>query len=309
MKPPSRCPLLMSILGILVTFGVVLCGCTGEPEPAPPAEGLGGTPVTPEAKVPDVGGKPAGTAELPEAPPVSEFAPAADLAAQVETYLDEFDEAVETQEAYDESVEIDKLAKDSNTFILIALALGLHDADNQFKAAAPGMVKAAQQLAAAKDYPAAKAAVEAVKSATASTGGTPADLKWEKVASLKALMEAVPLINTKLKRYVRKGREDRMKKAADDLAGYAAVLAVIAQGSMANAGETKKPEEVEKWHAYCAEMRDASAAVNVAVRTFEKEGTPEAFDATAAVLQDLNTSCDVCHEVFHPDALTATDEQ
>ena len=37
------------------------------------------------------------------------------------------------------------------------LAAGLHDEENKFQAAAPGLMKAAQELAAAKDYAAAKA--------------------------------------------------------------------------------------------------------------------------------------------------------
>jgi hypothetical protein len=179
------------------------------------------------------------------------------------------------------------------------LALGLHDSENQYTAAAPAMIKASQQLAAAKDYASAKAAVEAVKAAATSTGGDPSGLKWEKVASLHELMEAVPLINTKLKRYARKGREERMKGAADELAGYAAVLAVIAQGSIANSDETEKPKEVEKWRGFCVEMRDAAAVVNKSVRTFEKEGTPEAFEGWMASIEGLTLSCDHCHEVFH----------
>lgn len=222
------------------------------------------------------------------APDVSTFAPAKDLVGQVAYYLERLELAVESEEEYNDSVE--KIAKDSNTLILIALALGLHDTDNQYKAAAPAMLEAAQQLAATKDYASAKAGVAAVKEATASAGGNPNGLKWEeKVASMKELMEAVPLIHSRLKRYLRGSRFESM---ADDTAGYSAVLGVIAQGSMANSGDTEKPNEVEKWYAFCAQMRDASAAVNAGIHALDQ-------DATDAAMEKLNQSCDDCHAVFH----------
>lgn len=240
-------------------------------------------------------------AELSLNPPVSTYAPAADLVAQVEVYLEDLEKAVKSEEEYNDSVE--NIAKQANTLILIALALGLHDSENQYKAAAPAMVKAAQDLAATGDYASAQAAVEAMKTAASSEGDL-AGLKWEKIASLPELMKAVPLINSRLKRYTRD--EKRMKGAVDDLAGYSAVLAVIGQGSMANSDETEKPEEVDKWTAFCVQMRDVAGTVNSKVRTFEKEETAETFEAAkVAILEDLEQSCNDCHEVFH----IVTDEE
>ncbi len=92
----------------------------------------------------------------PEAPPVSKIAKADDLLGQVDYYLERLEDAVESEKEYGESAE--KVVKDANTMILIALALGLHDEDNKFKAAAPAMLKTSQELAAVKDYEAAKKA-------------------------------------------------------------------------------------------------------------------------------------------------------
>jgi len=304
------------MIALLLAAGIVLCGCSpGPPKPTGPGGGSGaqpsGPPSTPKPAVTEEeGAKPEQTteaaqpaseaaAELDLAPAVSTYAPAEDLAAQVAEYIEDLEEAVESEEEYNDSV--DKIAKQSNTLILIALALGLHDTDNPFKAAAPAMVKAAQELAGAGDYAAAKAGVEAVKAATTSTEGDPASLKWDKLASLPELMEAVPLINTRLKRYVRDGREEKAKKAAKDLAGYSAVLAVIAQGSIANSGDTEKPDKVGEWQGFCVQMRDAAAAVNAAVGTFGQEGSSDAFEAAKAAMKDLAQSCDDCHAVFHPD--------
>jgi hypothetical protein len=102
-------------------------------------------------------------------------------------------------------------------------------------------------------------------------------------------MEAVPLINTNLGRYMR--RFDRSPETVSELT---AVLAVIAHGSMANAEETDLPDEVEKWHAYCVQMRDAAAAVNAAAHAKDEA-------AAEAAREKLEQSCDDCHQVFHPD--------
>ncbi|HUT95651.1 MAG TPA: hypothetical protein VMY37_39710, partial [Thermoguttaceae bacterium] len=270
------------------------------------AESKAAEPSEAAEKKPSEEAKPApAAADLDLAPPVSKFAPAEDLVAQVEGYVEDLEKTVESEEDYKDSAE--KIAKYANTFILIALALGIHDSDNQFKAAAPAMLKAAQELAAAKDYDSAKAGVAAVKAATTSAEGDAAELKWGKLASLPELMKAVPLINTKMKRPLRS--ESRLQKGADDMAGYAAVLAVIAQGSLDSCGDTEKPNEVGKWQALCVEMREKAAAVNTAVRKFSKAATPEGFEATKAAVEALNKSCEACHEVFKPDVSTTTTEE
>ena len=129
-------------------------------------------------------------ADPPAAPKVSEFAPAADLAAQLQVYIGRAKSAVASADEYKDAS--GKLTKDANTVILIALALGIHDQDNDYKAAAPGLVKAAQELAKATEFAAAKAGVEQLEKAATSKEGNPADLKWGKVAALPEVMKAVP---------------------------------------------------------------------------------------------------------------------
>ncbi|NQT11852.1 MAG: hypothetical protein HQ582_03830, partial [Planctomycetes bacterium] len=306
------------VVGMFVVGGFLFSGCSPSPEPADtgggpapgfsPAPGPSEEPAEPSEPSAEEPAEPAEepaepmepaeepakpeaqAAELPLNPAVSTYAPAEDLASQVQAYIEDLEEAVENEEEYNDSVE--KIAQKSNTLILIALGLGLNDGDDPLKVAAPAILKAAQQLALAKDFAGAKAGVDAVKAAAASTDGDPAALEWDKVASLPELMKAVPLINTRLKRYIRKGREEKAKGAAADLAGHAAVLAVIAQGSMANAGETEQPNEVEKWQAFCVQMRAAAAGVNAGIREFGQEGAPAAFEATQAAMQELAQSCD-----------------
>ena len=228
------------------------------------------------------------SADPPKAPAVSTFAPIPELADQVEYYMDRLEKAVKDKSDYEDSKA--RIAKDSNTLIVVALALGISDKDNAYKASAAGIVKASQELAAAKDYDAAKAGVAAVKAAIEAKAGGADTLKWKKAASLNELMEAVPSLNTKLKGSLKK--EKRFKKKAQKAAGYAAVIAVIAQGSMANSADTDFPAEAEKWFKYCAEMRDAAAEVSVAC--IKKDHA-----AATAALDKLGETCHTCHAVFH----------
>ena len=223
----------------------------------------------------------------PEAPKVSTFAPAKDLGAQLDEYVEELEECVESKDEFADSE--GKIAKSANTVSVIALALGLSDEDNKYKKAAAAIIKAAQEVASAKDFDAAKKSVDALKAAMKADGDA-SGLSWDKkVASMPELMAQVPLINTKLKRYA---RGSRMKKKAKDLMGYTAVIAAIGQASMANAEDTDKPNETAKWYAYCAQMRDAAAAVNKAIADGDE-------DAVKDKLADLQQSCDDCHAVFH----------
>jgi hypothetical protein len=234
---------------------------------------------------------PTTTPAPPKAPPVSKFAPAQDLAHQVDYYVKRLEKSVATEEDYKDLVE--RIAKDSNTFIVIALTLGMHDKDNPYKKAAPAMIEAASKLAAAKNYAEAKAGVAAVKKATKAKSAGTSKLRWEKSASLKQLMLAVPTINADLKRKIKLRRP---KRDAPMAAEYSATLAAIAQASMYNSGDTKKPELAEKWYKFCEEMRDAAAEVNGIAHRVDKK-------AVRPAVEKLAKSCDHCHEVFDKEAL------
>lgn len=237
-------------------------------------------------------------AEMPAPPKVSSFAPAQDLVNQLGEYVSDLEKSVKSEQEYADSK--DKLAKDADTVLLIALALGLHDSPNKYKNAAPALVEAARKVSGAADYEAAKAAVLELKAAM-SAKGNPSTLTWQDAqsTSLEALMKQVPLINTKMKRYLRGAR---FKSKADETAGHTAVLAAIAQGSMPLAEETEKPNEAEKWYAHCAQMRQAASDLNKAIRAQDE-------DAAAKGVKVLTQSCDDCHAVFHPEAEKETGKE
>ena len=237
---------------------------------------------------------------MPSAPKVSTFAPAEDLANQVDRYISDLEKIVATEDEYKDSISesTNKVANDANTLVVIALALGLHDQESKYRAQAGALIKAGQQLATTKDYASAKKGVAALKEVAAGKGADKVELKWEKVASLPELMKEVPLINTKLKRLV-KGAN--FQKKAKDTAGYTATIAAIAQGSMADISEAKNAEQVKQWYGFSAAMRDHAGTVNAAIHKADEP-------AAAEGMKKLAQSCDDCHAVFHP-GVKANDEK
>jgi hypothetical protein len=221
---------------------------------------------------------------------VSAYAPAEDLDTQMDEYLKSLAKTVETEQTFKD--ESGNLIKDAHTMAVLAMVIALSDQESKYKAAAPALLKASQALAEVKDYEAAKKAAAGV--VVALDTKEPANLKWEKVASLPELMKQVPNVHTKLKMKI---TGTRLKSQAKATQGYTAAIAAIGQASIIDTKEAKTPEDVQKWQTFCVEMRDASAAVNAAIRKQDRA----AVEDTMARLQK---SCDECHKVFHQAALS-----
>lgn len=229
--------------------------------------------------------KPASSAADDEAPKVSAFAPAKDLASQADWYIKDLDKIVASEDEYKDGAE--KVAKEANTLVVVALCLGLHDEDSKYKESAGAVVKAAQELAATKDFASAQKAVAAVKAAAESKSDV--KLKWEKVASLPDLMKQVPVINSKLKLNI---KGSKFESKAKETAGYTAVMAAIAQASIADTSATKGDDQVKQWKEFSAAMHNNAGAVNGAIHKGDAEAANKA-------MKKLAQSCDDCHDVFH----------
>ncbi|MDZ7617422.1 MAG: hypothetical protein U1E05_10480 [Patescibacteria group bacterium] len=255
-------------------------------EPAPaetPAEPAPmGVPAEPAAPA-----EAASADSLPFDAPVSAYAPADVLVGQVDQYMTRLEESVASPDEYKDGAS--RIARDSNTMIVIALALGLHDQDSKLKANAPAILKAAQDVAAAEGYESAKETIGKLKTAIADGGEGP-ELKWEKVASLKELMEQVPLVHASIRRRVSR----RFAQNAEGISGDAATVAAIAQGTIANTDETIAPEKSDEWLKYSLQMRNAAAELLVAAQAKDEEAAQAAFTK-------LDQSCHDCHVVFHPE--------
>lgn len=226
---------------------------------------------------------------------VSTFAPAEDLATQMGNYLKDLGKVAASEEEYKDAEP--RLPKDANAVIVIALSLGLHDQDNKYKQNAPAIIKAAKELAAAKDYAATKKAIAALEEAAAGKGAAGGELKWEKQASLPELMKAVPVINTKLKGYL---KGSRFKSKAKDSQALTATIAAIGQASESDHSVAKSPDEIAKWQAFCVQMRNAAGKLNKSIHDGDEKAATDNMDK-------LTASCDDCHAVFHKTAApTAT---
>jgi len=232
----------------------------------------------------------------PEAPKVSTFAPAEDLVSQTDRYLEELEKAVESQQDFDEA----KVTKLGNTLMVISIGLGLHDTDNKYKSSASAMFKAAEELAKAKGYAAAKKGVEAVKAAAAGgSGGSPLSWSQGNEVDLDALNKQAQTAINSLKRYT---KPERFKKGAKQTAGLAAVLAVIGQGAMGHTKHPKGEEQFQQWYKFSTEMRDAAAEVNKAIHASDAS-------ATGKLVKKLNKTCEDCHAVFHKEAQKQEEEK
>ena len=154
-------------------------------------------------------------------------------------------------------------------------------------------MKAAQAVAATKDYAAAQKSRRRPASSGRGRGQVRGGSEMGEGGRLARTYEAGPL-GEQQAQTIRQARQ--VQEEAKDTAGYTAVIAAIAQGSMANSSETKKPAEVEKWYGFAAAMRDDAAAVNMAIHKGDSSAATKA-------MQKLQQGCDNCHAVFHPEAI------
>ena len=228
-------------------------------------------------------------AEDPATPKFSGFAPAADLGRQLKLSIADLEKAVATEEEFKGQVE-GRFANDANTIALLALALGLHDAENPYQSKAVAVSEAAKKLRAAKDYAGTKKAIEGLKAAAEGDGQGAGQLKWGKVSELGDLMKSqVPAVNNKLKTNLR-----HFKKRAEDLAACAATMALIAENAKLYVGDTALPTEGKKWDEFAAGMRSAAVDLAAKAHAGDEAGAKSAMDK-------LDESCHACHKVFNPE--------
>lgn len=227
------------------------------------------------------------SSQPPEIPKISSFAPAKDLIQQVDFYIGRISESL--ADADFDLAEQSRTLKDANTLAALALMLAVHDEQHPLKPGAAALLKSAQELSnVGDDAQRGGAALAAIKRARAATEGGGEPVKWEKAASLSALMKAVPLVHTGLKRGV---EPNRLARQATQTAGQSAALAAIAQASMLDPEPAKSPAEVQEWVQLCIQMRDASGQVNSAVRAQDQA-------QVVTAMKRLTQSCDACHAKF-----------
>ncbi|MDR2705234.1 MAG: hypothetical protein LBC02_05595 [Planctomycetaceae bacterium] len=249
-----------------------------------------------------------GTQFVP-AQPVGKFAaevipmpPIEDLVGQIDEYVEKLGK---TLEELDGTVNYkndgDFVIRDANALALVALAVGKSEADSKYKKAAPGIIKAATELAAATQYDVANKAYNTLKTALTSEGD-PSALGWTKTAELQPLMKAVPNLSSTLTRLTNTERKLKTQlKKPERVFGALAALAVIPQGSIANVKDTSKPDAVTEWKKECEQFRDAAIKANTAAHSFAEEKID--YKTYWAAFKEMTEACDKCHKEFYPSAV------
>ena len=280
------------------------------PKVDPPEEAMPPKEVTPpkdgteeETTTPSTSGTVAESlgkyaAEVVPLPPLD------DLTAQVDEYMTKLGANLESLDGSPRyAADATDIVRDANALSLVALAIGLADADSKYKKSAPQIVSAAQTLAAAKSFDEGQKAYDGLKSALTGMGdGTP--LSWSvKVAHLTPLMKAVPNLSSTVKRLTNTERklDILLERKPEQVYGALAALAAISQGSLASFSETTKPDAEAEWKKFCEDFRDAALNANaVTHQVAEKKADYAAFKIA---LDAMASSCDHCHAVFYPSAV------
>jgi len=109
---------------------------------------------------------------------------------------------------------------------------------------------------------------------------------WDPVVAMYPLMEEVGLLNSKLRRSVR-----RLKRNQDTITQYSATLAAAAQAVRHDFDFTSDEEGEKQWMALCDDMREACRALSAAAMADDE-------DAANSAVEALDQSCKDCHEMF-----------
>jgi hypothetical protein len=218
----------------------------------------------------------------------STYAPARDLEAQVQFFLDRIKEDLTDAGDYSESRR-KRVVRDANTLAVLALVLSRHDEPHGLKNSAPALLDRALKLAesAADRAQAQQAYAELLDSRKVASAHTPP--AWSSVGNIVELMNQVPHLDRSLRGTVRS--ETRFAASPEKATGLAATLAVIAHVSMFDDSYCTDAHDRDEWIEWCVLMRDAAWDVNRAVSAGQQAAALEA-------LAPLSRTCDGCHEKF-----------
>ncbi len=222
-------------------------------------------------------------------PPVSAYAGCNELLAQIELLAQNLANA--TVDAATFAGAAEQMAREAHLVATLAQAVGLSDAEHAWKPRAPGVVAAAQQLAAATDVAAAQAALARLQAALAMPVAQAPPLTWQGVAPLADLMRQVEVLQGKLTRGVKGPRFARTAAAA---IAPAATVAVVGQAATLNTDYASDEVQQAQWATWAAAMRDSAGALRGALVASDQP-------TAEAALARLEQSCRDCHQVFHPE--------
>jgi hypothetical protein len=236
--------------------------------------------------------------------------PVEDLTAQIDEYITKIGKSLDDLDGSPKYAEdAADIVRDANALSLVALAIGLTEADSKYKKPASQIITAAKTLAAAKNLEEGQKAYTGLK-ASLTGAGDGKTLSWlDKTAVLSQAMKALPNLSSAVKRITdteRKLTATLGGANAQRVYGQLAALSVISQGSIPNVAETEKPDAAADWKKHCEEFRDAALKANAAAHQYAKDkadGKEPNYAAFSASFKTMTESCDSCHAIFHPGAV------
>lgn len=221
---------------------------------------------------------------MAEAPKVPALAPAADLAKEAEAKIAALETSLASNDSYNQAKKMG-IPADAGVLAILAHALANHP-ESGWKAAAD-VRDAAIKLGAAGTYDEAKAELEAVKKAVASSTATgKPEHEWNKLAKLGNVMSEVNKRHAKLRLAARKIPED-----AEEAARHASVLAILGVVAHADTHEVKKDADKPEWQQMCIEMSESATEAAAALKAKDLAKVKAAFDRN-------KKSCADCHAKF-----------
>lgn len=233
--------------------------------------------------------------------------PIADLVGQVDEYVERIGKNLDDLDGTaNYKNDADTIVRDSNGLALTALSIGMSKDASKYQKAAPGIIKAAMDLAKVEKLDDAKKAYEDLKASLTAQGDS-ASLQWTKVANLPPVMKAVPNLSSTLTRLTNTDKKLKrgIEKNPERIYGALGALAAISQGSIANVKETTKPNAEAEWKKECEQFRDAAIKANAAAHGFA-DGSVNYADYWAA-FKTMTETCDKCHATFYPSAVGKQD--
>jgi hypothetical protein len=229
--------------------------------------------------------------DKPAMPPASRFAPAADLAAEVDVLLAASARDLATADAF-------RLVGDTRNGQAAALAsllmvLALHDEDSKYRPVAGAALPHGIALARSTKYP---EATEAWKNLQAALRAAPQGEKPKVPWSAPAFGE--PLLYFIESRFsqIEKNLEDEalFRERTKETAQAAAVVAALGASMQHEIEYATTPAKREIWQAQSRAMRESAGKLSAAAR-----GKDHA--AALAELERLSQSCETCHEEWQVD--------
>lgn len=225
-------------------------------------------------------------------PPVSQFAPAELLAAEVDLLRAAAERDLADEEAFRKVGDLRN--GDAAAMATLLLVLGLHDRETKYRDLAAQAVPLAVEMANTHKYAVAKDAwqrLDKVLKTPPDKLGKGKRLEWSAPATGEPLLYFVESRYSQLEQDL---AEDKFRDRADRSVRAAAVLAALGAAMAHETEYTTSAEKLAVWQKQSVEWRESAGKLTLAIRGGDRPAAEMQFER-------LGKSCTTCHETFQVD--------